>query len=426
MNLLFNIKKVARLIIPYSIYHSLFRIKSAIKAKKNIKLTINYSNKLDLIKRKDKIVLVFIIYMPEVFSSFQTIYESAVENEKFIAYIVTQPHISNQQGVQGQNPAFEYLKTIYLNVINAYENGKWFDLKSLKPDYVFYTRPYMTHYYSEYSPKVVRQYAKVCFHQYSYDMDKTADFYEVYNYPFLSNVTFVFNSAPSSAKRVKKMICGSGVYPQVLCLGFTRFDLIQRDRCQTVHHDRKTILWIPRWTAQKKQGKKQGHFFLYMNSFMDFAEAHKDIDFIIRPHPLMFANFLNLGLCTQEWIDSFYEKCNDLGNVSIDTDKDYFPSLKQADIMLADYSALVVEFFVMGKPIIYCDDASTFNEEAKRMDSVLYHAKKWCDIKQKIIDLLAGNDELKIERLQEIPVMMQDCDVGKRIINFIEQDYFNR
>ncbi len=420
-------KNIVRKKIPHNIYNALHIVKTAIIAQKELRITSNYSSELSAVEKKEKIVLVFIIYMPEVFSSFQSIYENACENKKFVTYIIAQPHVSAQQGLMWENPAFEYLRNSFHNVIKAYENGKWFDLKSLAPDYVFYARPYLSHYYIGYNPKIVRQYAKICYHAYSYDMDKNADFYEVYNYPFLSNVSFVFNSAQSSANRVTKMICGRGKYPQVLCFGFSRFDLIQRkiEHFSGKQNGKKTVLWIPRWTAEKSQGKKQGHFFKYINSFLSYAECNKELMFIIRPHPLMFANFLNLGLCTQEYIDTFYNKCNDLGNIIIDNDKDYFSSLIKADIMLADYSALIVEFFVMGKPIIYCDDASTFNEETKKMDSVLYHAKEWNDIETKLHDLLNNNDELKNRREEQIVSMMKNKNVGKQIVDFIEQDYLN-
>lgn len=420
-----NIKAISRKLIPYTIWDFLHRIKCKAYAQKEINVTRKYSEELGKNHKNEKIVMLFIIYMPEAFPSLKSICDEALKDDKYNVFILAQPHISNQQGLQMQNPAYDYLKKIYKNVINAYENNKWFDIKTLNPNYVFYTRPYISHYYKAYQPSVVRQFSKVCYHAYSFDMDNTADFYEVYNYPFISNVTFVFNSAESSKKKVQRMVKSKGLYPQVLNLGFTRFDLLQNEINQNNNYSEKqTVLWIPRWTAQKKQGKKQGHFFQYVNSFFEFAQEHTNVDFIIRPHPLMFANFINLGLCTQNDIDNLYVKCKQLGNISIDTEKDYFPSLRKATIMLADYSALIVEFFVMGKPIIYCDNGKTFNYETKRIDSVLYHAKKWIDIENNLIKLLDNKDEMKNQRLNEVKVLMKEENVGKKIIDFIKEDYF--
>lgn len=421
-----RIKSFFKRIIPRIIWNQLYKIKSFIISRFEIPKTCRLTELLDTFPRKEKIEIVFIIYMPEVFSSFQSIYEAAMADEKFSVHILAQPHVDNQQGLQGQNPAYNYLRNLYPNVINAYENGKWFDLQSLNPDYVFYTRPYNYQYYSSYWPKEVRHYAKVCFHQYSYDMDKSADFFIVYNYSFMQNVALCFNSAKSIGNKVSKRIVSKRrQYPQVHCLGFTRFDLLQKELIANIDtSEKKTILWLPRWAAVKKQGKRQGHFFYYIENFLNFAERNKNVNFIIRPHPLMFANFIALGLYKQEDIDLLYNRCAKLGNVCIDTDKSYFPSLKQADILFSDYTALLVEFFVTGKPIIYCDDASTFNPEMKRMDKCFYHLNKWDDIEEQLSKLLKEEDILKEERLKEISYFINGTNAGKNIINCIKKDYF--
>lgn len=415
--------KLCRKFLPREISDVILQKWSAFISRKEIRNTAKLADGLRATKKKDKIELVFIVYMPETFTSLQTIYEAALKDVKFSVHILAQPHVDNQQGLLGKNPAYEYLKPLCQNVINAFENETWFELRNLSPDYVFYSRPYNHQYYSEYLPENVRNYAKVCFHQYSYDMDRTADFYTVYNYQFLRNVSFVFNSAESTRRRVKKMFPKTkSVYPKVLCLGFPRFELLRRELREVPLQT--TVLWTPRWATGKKQGKKQTHFFDYVDDFFSFAERNKDINFIIRPHPLMFANFLQQGLISLEYIDDLYVKCNTLGNVEIDTDKTYFTSLRKATVLLSDYSALIVEFFVLGRPIVYCDDASTFNYETKRMDKTLYHANNWNEIESQLENLISGNDPMAEKRLSEIKLMMDERSAGKNIINCLKNDYF--
>lgn len=427
MKLLYKAKSYLKKIIPKKIWIFFGKIKIRCLSHYEIKKTSAYSNSLNLQPRKNKIELVFIIYMPEVFTTFQSIYEAAMADEKFSVHILAQPHMDNQQGLQGINPAYEYLGKTYQNVINAYNNEEWFDLRKLQPDYVFYTRPYTFQYYSEYNPKYVRQYAKVCFHSYSYDMDRIADFFIVYNYDFMQYVTFCFNTAESTCSRLKKMLeISKKEYPQIHCIGFTRFDLIKNELISNVNQNsnRKCILWLPRWASGKKQGKKQSHFFLYVDNFLKFTQIRTDVDFIIRPHPLMFANFLSQGIYTQQDINDFYKKCEKLGNVYIDTEKNYFTSLRKADILFSDYTALLVEFFVTGKPIIYCDDDSTFNYEMKRMDKCFYHYYKWDEIEAILIKLLNGDDYLKEKRIKEIPNFLDETNAGKNIIECLKKDYY--
>lgn len=427
MKLLYKIKLLLKSIIPTKIWIFCGKVKIQCLSHYEIKKTIKYSTSLNLKARKNKIELVFIIYMPEVFSTFQSIYEAAMADEKFSVHILAQPHIDNQQGLQGNNPAYEFLSKKYQNVINAYNDEEWFDLRKLQPDYVFYTRPYTFQYYPDYNPKYVRQYAKVCFHPYSYDMDRIADFFIVYNYDFMQNVTFCFNTAESTRKRLTRMLkITKKEYPQIHCIGFSRFDLIKKELISNLNQksERKCILWLPRWASGKKQGKKQSHFFLYVKNFLEFAQNRNDVDFIIRPHPLMFANFISQGLYTQNDINDFYMKCKKLGNVHIDTEKSYLPSLKKADILFSDYTALLVEFFVTGKPIIYCDDDSTFNDEMKKMDKCFYHCRRWNEIELYLNKLLNGEDELNIKRINEIPNFLDETHAGKNIIECLKKDYY--
>lgn len=423
MKLMTKINRFFGKILPKNLFDRLKQRKDLFSLREDFALTSKLSDRITRCEKKQIINLVFIIYMPEVFASLQSIYESALNNEHFHVTILAQPHVDNQQGLLGVNPSYEYLKEKYNNVINAYKDNEWFDLKVLCPDYVFYARPYNFHYYRDYRPENVRHYAKVCFHPYAYDMDRIADFYIVYNLQFLKNVSLVFNTSESTKERISKLIVNSKMqYPKVVCLGFSRFDLMNQRIVSS--YSKPTVLWLPRWSMGKNQGSKQSNFLKYIDLFLRFASEHNEIDFIIRPHPLMFHNFEELGLYSKNDFNNLNERCKILGNVMLDTEKDYFKSLMKADILLCDYTSLLIEFFIFGRPIIYCDDASTFNYEAKQIDKVVYHAKKWEEIEKLLKKLLSGNDELKEKRHALIPFIMKDFDVGTKIVEYLQNDYY--
>ena len=66
--------------------------------------------------------------------------------------------------------------------------------------------------------------------------------------------------------------------------------------------------------------------------------------------------------------------------------------------MIADFSGLVVEFFVSGKPIIYCGDKGKINHDALRIVTLCYNAENWNSLQSHIEELSRGYDPEKEER----------------------------
>ena len=178
----------------------LIRIWQFIKAQKESYRTTIFVNKIK--PNCDKIEVVFVVYFSEAFSSFQALYEMLRCDDSFSVHILCQPSLKSLD----KNDSYLFLSEHYTGVINAYENSKWYDLKKLAPDYVFYCRPYNPDYYEKYRSSVVRKYAKVCFITYAYNLENKRDynFNFVNNYDFLQNCAYIFTSTDYEKKVLKK------------------------------------------------------------------------------------------------------------------------------------------------------------------------------------------------------------------------------
>ena len=75
--------------------------------------------------------------------------------------------------------------------------------------------------------------------------------------------------------------------------GFPEFDSYKVSHKN--NSDKKTILWTPRWSYDPVLGGS--HFFEYKDEILNFAEKNPYLSIIIRPHPLMFENFIKEGRC---------------------------------------------------------------------------------------------------------------------------------
>lgn len=400
--------------------------------RKEIQLTQEYARQISMKPRKDRITAVFVIWAESMWNSLCSVYEHMNQDERFATYIIAQPHITDRMGKENQNPCFAFLSALYGNVINAYTDGVWFDLTSLNPDYVFYTYPYISCYCEAYNPENVRKYAKVCLIQYGFNLLGNAMFTHGYNFLFSKNVAIQFVSCVSARKKLGKYYGKiEGEYPRIECLGFPRFDLVERRDLPPLkiepYSHKPCVLWTPRWSAPSERTYDTGSSFLaYRKDFLAFAESHKGVSFIIRPHPLMFQNFIARGIMSQSEVGAFRLQCAALGNVTIDESADYLVSIGKASIFLADLSSLLAEFFVTGKPVIFCAEGKDFIPEAKIMDSALYHAKSWDAAESLLTKLLSGEDKMCEIRLAAIREFLpqKSGTSAESILSFIKDDYY--
>ncbi len=191
--------------------------------------------------------------------------------------------------------------------MNAYDvkQNFWFDLEDFQPDYVFYTRPYNAEYYQKYKPEVVRKYARLCWVPYGYDVIRNHITESCYNMDFLRYITYVF--APSKsvqewgrekyAKVVKKG------YLHIEYMGFPRFDLYVAIREESRQSSEiTTVLWTPRWTSGT--GIMKSNFLNYYRQFFEFAKNHSEFKIIVRPHPLMFENYIKNGVMSRAEVEN--------------------------------------------------------------------------------------------------------------------------
>ena len=89
-------------------------------------------------------------------------------------------------------------------------------------------------------------------------------------------------------------------------------------------------------------------------------DKYNDVLFIIRPHPLMFGNFITTGEMTEQEVFGFKDYCNNKDNVVLDEKKEYVATFWQSDFLISDASSIVPEYYVTNKPIIYCNSKADF------------------------------------------------------------------
>ncbi len=235
--------------------------------------------------------------------------------------------------------------------------GEWFDLKELKPDYLFYQQPYNAYLPEAYRSHVVSRYTRICHTPYGFALTKELlrcmerDFcryvFRTYSVSELERRYNCLQFPITSALGLRK----ARYYSPLVFADFFQEQQKQSNSWQFSKNTFRAI-WTPRWTTNETLGGS--NFFRYKDFLLQYAQEHPDVDMLFRPHPMAFDNFIRTGLMTRTEVDAYIAACNAHSNTSIDAEKKYGATLWQSSVLITDVSAIIVEYFATGKPIIFC------------------------------------------------------------------------
>lgn len=380
---------------------------------------------------KSGIKIVFVIDFAESWNSVQSLYQEARLQDNVEVLVLTLPKPDFKHKLSGENKAQQLMDAKGIPAIPAWneEEQEWFDLEKYEPTYVFYSRPYNGQYPQPYLSTTVCKYAKVCYIPYAYNMMDDNMFYATYPADFVLSSYRVYAPNESRYKRCEwefkslwKLDKNRFRY-----YGYPRFDLLNScKKDETASRTPLCVTWLPRWTTAEGGRNKASHFLEYYQRFLDYADSNKDIQLVIRPHPLMLDNYINSGVMTKEEVEIFKQNCLSISNVVFDDNPDYMPTLANTDVLVADYTSLLVEFFVTYKDIIYCDSSEGLSPEGK----AIVHAVRRADSFEEIVahvDSLRNKPSDYTEEQKEIlkkTIPVESGTIGKTILEDLVTDYY--
>lgn len=372
-------------------------------------------------KHGDKIKVGFIVQMAELWSKQKSVYEHMCHMDLFDPWMIIVPKYDIQNGCIGEyGDEREFFRSECLNgqLVIAKENCGWVDIKPLGFDYLFYQRPY-----ENYLPKLYRssetvKYTKVCYIPYATPEKKDT---VIYPGNFFRNIYFGFMEDESAAlintKRYK-LTCKKKL--QHFCnIGYPAFEecIMQRKECNY-----ENVLWTPRWSYDLIVGGS--HFFEYEPYLTKFDWMEQN--FSIRPHPMMWENFIKTGKATLQDKKEIEAKWSEHG-IAIDCNKSIEDSFIHTDILLSDNSSVILMFFLTGKPIIYCIFDIDFGPLFKSIMPGMYIARNWEEVEKYLKMLQNHEDPLKSVRDEIISNnFQQHHNVAEKIVNTIAEDYNKR
>lgn len=341
--------------------------------------------------------VVFIIQYIPGWNKLEPIYMNMLDDDRINPIIVCVPlNIQNHKLMdENGNDTYRYFVEHGYETINALlDNGSWFDLQELQPDYVFHSRPYNYFMPKCYTSGKIVKYALIC--NVMYGMCLALNDQKVcINKDYFKDAFTYFSSDLSESALYRNIFKLGSILHIQKCYpyGATGLEEIAKSRKGKLESRfRKTVIWTPRWSTDSNVGGS--NFFNYRETITELAEENKDILFSFRPHPLMFSNFIKTGEMTEDEVKEFKCYCDNTDNTILDESKSYSETFWNSDFLITDFSGIVPEYFITGKPIIFCHSKVhfRFTKTAKKIIDSCYEAKNSTEVSHYFYQLINAND----------------------------------
>lgn len=369
-------------------------------------------------KKDNRIVVIFLVNYVSCWSKMVNLYEKLKANPLFKPIIVCVPYFYRVSEIRcnknQKNETYEYFISKGYDAVNAIDsNGKWVDLRSFEPYYVFCARPYNNCLPKCYRSGSISKYALLCVILYG-ETISSSEAKEVINHGYFKNV-FCYFSFDDTEKEIFIEKNKFGIQNNIQkceALGKVGLEYIVKKK-KDKDNSRRKVIWTPRWSV-----KGGSNFFVYKDVIFELANIYNDIDFIIRPHPLMFTNFISSGIMSLEEVNSFKDKCSNSQNITLDNNKEYIETFWQSDLLISDFSSLLIEYLVTAKPIIYCLHRTRFEytDIGKKLLSSVYLANDKDDL-IKEFELWHSNTDIKKEERSKLIKELEIEGCSNRIVN---------
>ena len=370
---------------------------------------------------KRKMRVAFIVITRNKYDKILPIYRAMREREDTEAFLVLCPHSNYNHG----RGFWKFFHDQFPDD-TIYDANSLMDLRKLKPDYVFYQTPYEEVCpFPGFSSKDVVRFAKICHIAYGASLAHIfLDRLLAASAKFYRNVYMLFCSAETVKEKFTAKFSESAEmgYQHFEFLGYPALENV--DGTAIAPHSTKRILWTPRWSYDARIGGS--HFLEYKDKFIELHERYGDkVELSMRPHMNTFRELQSKGLMSKEEVEAYKRrlKKNDVGlhSTFIDLEEEF----SDKDILLTDYSTIIVVYFLTGRPIIYCDfPNAVMLPEYQEMLECMYVARSWEDVERYLDDLVNGIDPL-FERRQKAVAKIRaaNANATERIIERLLQDF---
>jgi len=366
-----------------------------------------FSITVEKLRRKKKIKVAFVTDHAAVWCG-DKLYNLFAENPRFETTIFVCR--GEESDLEDTRRDVEQFEAAGLNVVGVY------DLQEETPpqDVVFFLRPYHYNFSKSFQFNALTPQTLLCYIPYA---TGTVLVNWNFNFPIFRLAWKIFFDT-EIARDVLDKGCTVGV-PRSLVSGVPKLDSLLEDAdkfafpWKMTRPDAVKIIWAPHWSFEYDTPPENHATFPWNCRFMyEFAKAHPETSWVVKPHPRLQTAAVNSGLFSSaEAFEEYLQAWNDLPNAQVYTGGYYQAIFATSDGMIHDSCSFIAEYQFTHKPMIFLfnDPAERFTELGEKILEVTYivdgkNHKQISDAVQKIF--IEGNDPLFGERLRVFDALL--------------------
>ena len=383
-------------------YEYFYRLsKTASKREYNAFMERVFAASAKLISRKNKIKVGFVLYDTSMWCG-DDLYNLFANNKRFetTVFICQRPKgLTNDIVHQDYLRGIELFRSHSLNIVTL-DNAN--DVVPVQ-DVLIYLTPYFERLIEMFRPEKLT--AKTLTTHITYSLSISIRRKNFYNSSIFQTFWRIYLSSVIGLK-VHKESNRLGM-PRGVFSGYPKMDIFfQKDAefhfdWKMTRPDSKKIIWAPHHSidAVTKYATFQWNYqFMY-----EFAKAHPEISWVVKPHPNLAFRALQYKIFPSvKAFEEYLQKWNDLPNAQVYTGAYYQSIFATSDGMIHDSGSFIAEYQYVDKPMIFLTRA---NEKFNELGNKILEASYLVDGKD--LDAIAamiqkvfieGNDDKAAER----------------------------
>ena len=329
-------------------------------------------------KPAEKIRVVFLFQVASFWPSWETLYETCLEDGRFDVKMLFLDETVREAAQM--KTAKKFLDTKGIEYIEFSE----FDMDDYQPHALFIQTPYdaghriKAHWSSAWKAKGYR----VIYVPYGIEISDTETSRGMhFEQHVIENSWRIYTFSETMLKDYRKYCSNAKA---VRALGLPKFDSLYNKEKFKLSEDlisridgRKICLWKVHFPKIFEENGKDIFVTPDMNEYIKFAEyaiQHKEMFFIFMPHPRFKEPVKNKML--QELAIQLMSMLEGVDNVFVDLADDYRPSLVNADSIIIDRSAIMVEAAAIDVPVLYMVNEEFYEPVTKAIEPLMNSYKQ--------------------------------------------------
>ncbi|UYZ82837.1 hypothetical protein MTZ49_09450 [Entomomonas sp. E2T0] len=428
-----NLPKLLTFYIPNKFWRKRARetLKKKLKYIDYIKQNKRYEKGLISLKevaKNEKIKVLFCIIYDAVFPA-KPLFEKMINDDLFTPVLLIIPDLTQDQEnmLKHLNKAYETYKAKYedVTVLKGYDEEKYLDVAN-NFHLVCTANPYDNITHEFFTSRYFKDKQVLSFFvNYAYQ-GRTKHEHVLFNLESLNNFWMIFVENNEVQNIMQEVMPNKAINSMVV--GYCKMDSMYK--IEKFEEKKIKIIIAPHHTVgSEKEGLKLSNFLLYADFFLELPKKYPLIDFIFRPHPLLFVTLTQDNFWGKEKVDNYLSKLLANKNITYSTEADYFDIFINSSALIHDCGSFLAEYFYTDNPQCYLlrnesaidEEFLTFGKEMLKHTYHAYNETQLIDFIDNVV--IAKKDAMKQQRLDfaNTYIKYNYPNATQAIIDFLRQ-----